>query len=90
MPSSQSISRFISILDTSSIKGSDNIITAHAYRDISIPTEASVSPKSFLMSVSKPIGTNSDVLKINVAKESPSNANQFPNFIFSFIPLTKF
>ena len=40
--------------------------------------------------VSKPIGTNSDVLKINVAKESPSNANQFPNFIFSFIPLTNF
>lgn len=77
--------RFISIFDTSSISGNESIMTAQAYTEMSMPTVASVRWKSFFMSVSKPMGTNSEVLKIKVAKVRPSSESQLASDILSCI-----
>ncbi len=47
--------------------------------DMSIPTEASVKPKSLRMSVNRPIGMNSDVLNINAANVNDNNDNTLLN-----------
>lgn len=65
------MSFFNSNLDTSIISGRERIMTANAYTDMSIPAFVSVMAKSRAMSVSNPIGMNSDVLNIKVEHVSP-------------------
>lgn len=51
--------------------------TANAYTDMSIPAFVSVMAKSRAMSVSNPMGMNSDVLNIKVEHVSPMSDIQF-------------
>ena len=61
-----SMSFLFSVLAKTSMRGSDASATTQAYMVISIPAFDSLMRKSSAISVSSPIGMNSDVLKINV------------------------
>ena len=52
-------------------------MTANAYTDMSIPAFVSVMAKSRAMSVSNPMGMNSDVL--NISKHSVNHVANFVN-----------
>ena len=67
--------RFSSIFDAFIISGSDIIATTQAYTEMSSPARASLMLRSVAMSVSRPIGINSEVLNTNTAKVSPTRGN---------------
>ena len=71
----ESRSRFSSVFDTIIISGSDIIATTHAYTEMSRPARASLILRSVAMSVSRPMGINSEVLNTNTAKVSPMRGN---------------
>lgn len=50
-----------------------------------IPTRDSVVEKSLAMSVKRPMGMNSEVLKIKAAQVKPISANQFFVDIMMFV-----
>ena len=54
----------------SNIKGSDNIVTLHAYIVMMSPVSAVLIPKSFAISLRSGTGTNSVVLNIKAPKVS--------------------
>ena len=58
--------------DASIISGTDRTMTAHAYTDTMRPVVPSSVPKVAPMSVSKPTGMNSDVLKMKAETVIPS------------------
>lgn len=69
-------SRFGGTFVTQSISGSDRIMTAHAYTEMSMPAADSVMLKSAAMSVSRPMGMNSDVLNTKVESVIPTSGTQ--------------
>jgi len=73
-----------SMRETSSISGSESTVTTHAYTDISRPAPASVLPKSCAMSVSRPMGENSDVLKTKAAHVRPGSDRPCSFFFIPF------
>ena len=78
-----------SIFDTRSMSGRDNSMTIHEYTVISIPAFDSDMLNDFAMSVSKPIGINSDVLNMNAETVIPTSGSIsfLVNLLFIFIPL---
>ena len=68
--------RFGGTFVTQSISGSDKIMTAHAYTEMSMPAADSVMLKSAAMSVSRPMGMNSDVLNTKVESVIPTSGTQ--------------
>ena len=79
------ISFLFSVFANTSISGSDEMATTQAYTVISMPAFDSEIPKSEAMLESSPMGTNSEVLKMNVASVSTSTGSQAfsPYFLFS-------
>ena len=57
------------------MSGSEKSITPHAYTEIMIPVWASVSEKVWPMSLRRPMGMNSEVLKIKAETASPASAS---------------
>ena len=51
-------------------------MTAHAYTEMSMPAADSVMLKSAAMSVSRPMGMNSDVLNTKVESVIPTSGTQ--------------
>ena len=67
------------------MSGRESNITIHEYTVINIPAFASEIEKLFAISVSRPIGINSDVLKINAETVIPINGSRSLDVIFVFI-----
>ena len=75
MAMSPSSSRRKSKRDAKTMSGSEKSITPHAYTEIMIPVWASVSEKVWPMSLRRPMGMNSEVLKIKAETASPASAS---------------
>ncbi len=72
------------------MSGRDNSMTIHEYTVISIPAFDSDMLNDFAMSVSKPIGINSDVLNMNAETVIPTReaflfSSIYSSYLFLFL-----